>query len=74
MWRLCLHVVDVQAYIIPMHDKRYLTTYGGAEHPTCTTFARRFSARYTHATDAPPQVRAASPSAHNPQPPRCRGA
>jgi hypothetical protein len=49
------HDVDlpfcIQAYIIPMRDLRYIATYGGPDKGTCTVFARRFSARYTHATD-----------------------
>jgi len=46
----------LQAYIIPMRDMRYLATYGGTDAATCTTFARRFSARYTHALDDPATV------------------
>ncbi len=45
-----------------MEDKRYLTTYGGAEQPGCTSFARRFSARYDADSSAP------QPHPEQPQP------
>ena len=52
----------LQAYVPLMKDMRYITTYGGPEGlQACSTFARRFSLRYTHSQDsglaATPQVR-----------------
>ena len=39
-----------------MRDLRYLTAYNSTESSGHTTFARRFSARYTHATAGQDQV------------------
>ena len=43
----------MQAFIAPVRDLRYVASFGGAEgsSPVCTSFARRFSLRYTHAYD-----------------------
>eukprot|EP00193_Tetraselmis_chui_P001148 CAMPEP_0177751820 /NCGR_PEP_ID=MMETSP0491_2-20121128/587_1 /TAXON_ID=63592 /ORGANISM="Tetraselmis chuii, Strain PLY429" /LENGTH=705 /DNA_ID=CAMNT_0019266977 /DNA_START=104 /DNA_END=2221 /DNA_ORIENTATION=+ len=39
----------IQGYVPPIVDMRYVTTYTMEEGASCTTFARRFSSRYTHA-------------------------
>jgi hypothetical protein len=42
----------MQAFVAPVRDLRYIASFGGAEGIAgCTTFARRFSLRYTHAYD-----------------------
>ncbi len=54
-------LICTQRYISPVRDMRYITSFSGEEGLTsCTTFARSYSHRYTHAYDDPsvsPQAR-----------------
>ncbi|GAX74082.1 hypothetical protein CEUSTIGMA_g1532.t1 [Chlamydomonas eustigma] len=54
----------IQAYINPIRDLRYISCFGEEDGMlTCTTFARRYSLRYTHAFDDPSIDPHASPKA-----------
>ncbi|KAG1653707.1 hypothetical protein FOA52_007935 [Chlamydomonas sp. UWO 241] len=54
----------IQSYIVPIKDMRYISSFGGDDDlQAVTTFGRRFSARYTHAFDAPPPHPAGSGTA-----------